>query len=105
MAKAEIEPGNCGYHTTIEATADGAQRVVIHVESECKAIQRMAEQLTEVNPYENLSFRRGMPPILQLGTEYCSHAACPVPVGIVKAVEVAAGTALPGDVTIHITRD
>lgn len=105
MARAEIEPGNCGYHTSIKATADGNQRVVIHIESECKAIQRMAEHLTEVNPFENLSFRRGVPPILQAGIDHCSHAACPVPVGIVKAVEVAAGTALPGDVTIRVTRD
>jgi hypothetical protein len=34
-----------------------------------------------------------------------THAAWPVPSGIVKAVEVAAGLALPADASIKITRE
>ena len=34
----------------------------------------------------------------------CKPPACPVPVGILKAIEVEAGLALPADVTIKLAR-
>jgi hypothetical protein len=103
MAKAEILPGNCGFATTVEATLDG-DVCKITVVSDCKAIQKLAQELTEVNPYQEISFRRSTPQILQMGAKYCTHAACPVPVGIIKAVEVEAGMALPMDVRIILTK-
>lgn len=103
MAKAEILPGNCGFTTTVEATMDG-DICKLSISSECKAIQKLAQELTEVNPYQEISFRRNTPQILQMGAKYCTHAACPVPVGIIKAVEVEAGMALPMDVTIKLTQ-
>jgi len=103
MAKAEIQPGNCGFTTTVEATlADDVCKITI--QSECKAIQKLAQELLEVNPYQEISFRRNTPKILQMGAKYCTHAACPVPVGIIKAVELEAGMALPMDVTIKLTK-
>ena len=38
----------------------------------------------------------------QKGHEHCIHSSCPVPVGIIKTVEVAAGTALPGVAKIEV---
>jgi hypothetical protein len=103
MAKAEILPGNCGFTTVVEATMDG-DTCKLSITSECKAIQKLAQELTEVNPYQEISFRRNTPQILQMGAKYCTHAACPVPVGIIKAVEVEAGMALPTDVTIKLSK-
>lgn len=103
MAKAEIYPGNCGFTTTVEVTKDG-KVCRIAIQSECPAIQKLAEELTEVNPYQEISFRKGIPPILQAGINHCTHAACPIPVGIVKAVELEAGMTLPTEVTIKLTK-
>jgi hypothetical protein len=103
MAKAEILPGNCGFTTTVETSMDG-DVCKITVVSDCKAMQKLALELTEVNPYQEISFRRNTPLILQLGAKYCTHSACPVPVGIIKAVEVEAGMALPMDVTIKLSK-
>lgn len=103
MAKATIFSGVCGFTTQVEAeTNDRVCHVTI--ESECKAIQKMANVLTEVDPFNEISFRRGMPKVHEVGHEYCTHAACPVPVGIIKAVEVASGLALPKDVKIEISK-
>jgi hypothetical protein len=33
----------------------------------------------------------------------CAHAACPVPSGLLKAIEVAAGLALAKDVTMQVS--
>ena len=103
MAKAEIFAGNCGYNTEVEATMDG-KLVKLHITSECPAMQKMAEELKEVNPYEEVSFRRAMPKIHEAGHKHCTHAACPVPVGIIKAVEIEAKLALPTDVTIKLSK-
>jgi hypothetical protein len=102
MANAEILPGNCGFTTTVEATMFGGA-CKISIVSECKAIQNLAQELTEVNPYQEISFRRNTPRILQMGAKYCTHAACPVPVGVIKAVEIEMGMALPMDVTIKLS--
>jgi len=103
MAKAEIFAGNCGYNTEVEANMDG-KLVKLKIASECPAIQKMAEELTEVDPYKEISFKRAMPTIHEAGHKHCTHAACPVPVGIIKAVEIEAQLALPTDVTIKLSK-
>jgi hypothetical protein len=103
MAQAKIFSGVCGFTTQVEAVT-GGQVCHLKIESECKAIQKMASELTEVDPFQEISFRRGMPKVHEMGHEYCTHAACPVPVGIIKAVEVASGLALPKDVSIELSQ-
>ena len=103
MATAEIHPGNCGFTTTVQATQDG-DVVRLSITSDCKAIQKLAQELVEVDPYKEISFRRGVPSILQMDAKYCTHAACPVPVGIIKAVELEVGMTLPTDVTIKLSK-
>ena len=105
MAQAEIFAGVCGFTTHVAAHKNEAGQVGLSIESECKAIQRLAAALTEVDPYREFTFRGQGPLTLQLASKYCSHAACPVPTGIIKAVEVEAGLALPADVSIKIAKD
>jgi hypothetical protein len=104
MAKAEIFAGICGFNTTVQTSMNGSN-CQLEIQSECKAIQRLAENLTEVDPFKEISFRRQMPRTYEAAHQYCSHAACPVPSGIIKAIEVEAGLALPMDVTIRISKD
>ena len=103
MAKAEVFAGNCGFNTTVETKMNG-RSCTVQIHSQCDAIQRMADELTEVNPYEEISFKRKMPRTHEMGVKYCTHAACPVPSGIIKAIEVEAGLALPTDVTIKLIK-
>jgi hypothetical protein len=103
MAKAEIFAGNCGFSTQVETSMEG-KLCKIQMTSECAAMRRLAEELTEVDPYKEISFRRAMPKIHEMGHKHCTHAACPVPVGIVKAVEIEAKLALPTDVSIKLSK-
>ena len=103
MATAKIFAGNCGFNTKVEATMDG-KVCKVNITSECTAIQKMAVELTEVNLYQEISFKRAMPTIHAAGHKFCTHAACPVPVGIIKAVEVEAKLALPTDVSIILAK-
>lgn len=103
MAKAEITSGICGFTTTVEASQEGS-KVKLFIESDCDAIQRLGEELTEVEPFQEISFRGQGPHTLKMGAKHCTHAACPVPVGIIKAIEVEAGLALPADAIIKLSR-
>jgi hypothetical protein len=104
MAKAEINAGICGHVTTVETTMDG-KMCKVNITSPCKAIQKIAEELPEVNPMQEISSKRATPQTLQMGLKHCFHAACPVPSGIIKAVEVASRLALPKDATIKVSKE
>jgi len=104
VATARIEAGICGFTTTVRAHQDGGS-VVLDVESDCEHVRRLAAALERVEPFREITFRGPGPQVLALAREHCAHAACPVPAGILKAVEVAAGLALPRDVTITLSRD
>jgi len=103
LAKAEIHSGICGFTTTVRTSLEG-QTCKIVLESECQAIQKLGAALTQVDPYREISFRRSQPLTLETAAKHCSHAACPVPVGIIKAIEIEAGLALPADVTIKLSQ-
>jgi hypothetical protein len=103
MAKAEIKSGICGFSATVTVHPE-ASKCLVSIESDCDAIQRLGEELTEVDPFQEITYRGQGPRSLQLGAKHCYHTACPVPVGIIKAVEVAAGLALPADAAIHPSR-
>jgi hypothetical protein len=103
LSKAEIFPGNCGFTTVVEATMEGKE-CRLEIKSDCASIQHLAQELTQVQPLQEISTRRSMPQTLQMGAKHCAHAACPVPVGIIKVIEVEAKLALPTDVTIKLSK-
>jgi hypothetical protein len=107
MAKVEIDSGICGMQSTVWATTDmNTYRCKIRIESDCEAIQKIGQEMPEVDAFQEISLRRGEGPLaLRKGVEHCFHSACPVPVGIIKAVEVASGLALPADVRMTISQE
>lgn len=105
MAKAVIEPGVCGKPTTVHAHQHG-ETCVVKISSACPAIENLARELDAVDPAKVVSNRaEGGSTILHLAEKHCGHAACPVPMGIIKAIEVASGRALPRDVHISLSKD
>jgi len=103
LARAEIFSGICGFTTIVEAQMKGSY-CTLSIESEFEAIQRFSENLPEVDPFRKITFKGKGSLILQLAQKYCFHAVCPVPVGIIKALEIAAGLALPKNATIELSK-
>ena len=103
MATAEINSGICGFSATVKTEKDG-RKVSVSIASDCQAIQNLAAELTEVDPLQEITFRGSGPRSLELGAKHCYHTACPVPVGIIKAVEIEAGLALPKDAVIKLSK-
>jgi hypothetical protein len=104
MSKTEINAGVCGHMTAVEAEMEG-KVCKLSITSDCKAIQELAKELPEVNPMMEISCKRATPQTLLMGMKHCYHAACPVPAGIIKAIEVAAKLALPKDVLIKVSKN
>jgi hypothetical protein len=103
LARAEITSGICGFRATVETRMDG-RSCLVSIDSDCDAIQRLGQELTEAEPFQEITFRGEGPRTLKLGAKHCHHPACPVPVGIIKAIEVEAGLALPADATIRLSK-
>ncbi|MBN2041181.1 MAG: hypothetical protein JW864_14150 [Spirochaetes bacterium] len=104
MAKSEITAGICGFSTTVNAVMEDDD-CKITIETQCQHIKKMAEELTEVDPYQEISFKGELPLTYELAIKYLPHAACPVPAGIIKAVEVASRMALPKDLFIKVSKE
>ena len=101
MAVSRIHSGICGFTTTVTASpeADGEDLVLISVETECELVRRAVERLRQIHVFDAVAGDR----VYQVCFDAGLHKACPVPVGIVKAVEVAAGFALPGNCIIEVS--
>jgi hypothetical protein len=103
VTKAEIRAGICGFNTRVEARSEGLV-CALSIESECDHVSQMGELLTEVDPFREITYRGEGPLTFRVAAVCCKHPACPVPVGILKAIEVESGLALPADVAISLTR-
>jgi hypothetical protein len=104
MAKAEINAGICGFKTTVVAKMNEDGTVHLDIASDCKAVCKLGNALQDVDPYHEFSWRRGLPRTYEQAPQCLSHPACPVPSGIIKAIEVEAGLALPADVSIKVSK-
>jgi hypothetical protein len=76
----------------------------LEINTRCENIQKLAQELKVVDPTEEISFRGKGPKTLRMATKHCKHAACPVPSGIIKSVEVSSGLALPKDSSIQVSQ-
>lgn len=105
MVTVKVVPGVCGLNSTIQASSDDMQTAVLHIESDCPDVRAMAEEIKELDAMAQVFGKVGETPVYKAGAKYLRHAACPVPCALTKAVEAAAGLALPKDVSISITKD
>ena len=97
MTRGTINPGICGRVTNIEVVETEQWRVRLKLDSDCDMVTKMGESLTELDLRDALKSQVDSI-VYKLASEYCSHASCPVPMAILKTMEVEAGMALPKSV-------
>lgn len=105
MIKVTVDAGVCGFSSVIRAESEDMQHVKLEIESECPDIMSLAEELREVDAFQENFATIGSSKVYESARKYCKHAACPVPAGIHKAIEAAAGLALPKDATIRVEKE
>jgi hypothetical protein len=100
VTRVVVEAGICGFTTTIEAKKAGKLEVSVEVESDCEAVAEMNGELQNLGWMEALG-PPGKSAVWECACTHIKHPSCPVPMGILKAIEVELDLALPKDVVIH----
>jgi len=106
MTKATINAGVCGFTTTVVAESDDMQNVRFEIVSDCENIKRLADGFPQVDGYAEIGagFDGAIHQAVRGELRGCC-SGCIVPCGIFKAMQVAAGLALPAAASIDITRE
>lgn len=103
MTRVVVNPGVCGKKVTIEVEKVGKRGVRVDITSDCKMVNEMGESLDGVDQWDVFK-----PPIDSPFYEcalHCRlHTACPIPMAIIKAIEVEAGLAAPGPVSLSFEK-
>ena len=106
-AQVVVDAGICGFETRIAAESDDSQNVAIRIVSTCEKVRAFGAALSAKGPldaYAELgSGADGV--LLSTSREALKGccAGCAVHSGTYKAMQVAAGVALPKDVILRIT--
>ena len=100
MATVRITPGNCGFQSRIRVDKTTGARFKVGIETECEQVTRLAGMIREM-PLRDALSPVTHSPLLEKAAASHLHVSCPIPLGIIKAIEVEAGLALPTDVGIH----
>jgi hypothetical protein len=107
--RADIDAGVCGFVTTVMASSEDSMTVAFTIASNCDKVNAMAASLAELGPinvYEEMrpsGESRFTSVIRGVLTGCCT--SCIVPAAILKAMQVAAGLALPKDTHITIVKE
>ena len=104
MTKVKIEPGICGFLTSVEAQADEDKvEVTLTVKSGCDAVRKMMEELGDTfDAMELCLCKPGQDPLTEwAGEHFPVHSGCPIISGIIKCAEAEAGLALKKDCSIQ----
>ncbi len=108
-AKVVIDAGICGFKTVAQVASADDQNVIFEVRSDCAKIDQLGKLLQENGPID--AYReidpRGEGVLLRTVRSSLTGccAGCAVPVGLFKAMQVAAGLALPKDIAIRLTKE
>ncbi len=104
MTRIKINPGVCGLKTTVVIEGKGNKCFSVKVESDCEMVDRLGKEIAELTLMD--AFKRIIDnPVYRKGSACLRHVSCPVPSGILKALEVEAGLAVPRDVKIEFIHD
>ena len=105
MATVTVDSGICGFSTTIKTTSDDGQNVGIEFESECPHVVKAKDELSSVDAYAELFKKPAETKVYDALSKHLPHVTCPLYSGFLKAIEVAAGLALPKNVTMTIEKE
>jgi hypothetical protein len=95
-----VDAGACKFKTVITGECDENFDVSLKLEGGCPAVKKLASELTTVNVFEAVATPITENVVFIKCSEMLTHAACPLPVAIVKICEAAGELALKKPVTM-----
>jgi hypothetical protein len=104
MTKVIVHPGICGFSVTITAEEEKGKKVRVTLETECGMVGKMAGDMALLDMMSAFAGHLNNP-VYRSAAKHLRHPACPVPSGILKAIEVELGLALKKDAVIHFVTE
>lgn len=96
-----VKAGVCGKTTRITATpSDDMMSVTVRIESDCPMVSKVPI-IEDIACYEEVGTPFNESKVYAWASENIRHTACPVPCGVVKCIEAAAGLGLKKPVSIE----
>lgn len=104
MTRVIVSSGTCGFSVTVTAEKREGKEIHISLDTECEMVKKMAEDISTLGMMAVFTgFLNN--PVYKAAERHLKHAACPVPSGILKAIEAEAGLCLPKDVKMSFIKD
>jgi hypothetical protein len=101
VTRATVDCGACGFQAAIEIERAGRATVHIRISSHCEALQRWAASIATIDWRKPLGAGAGTGDFWQSAFRQLTHPSCPVPMAVLKAIEVEIGATLPVDVHLR----
>jgi hypothetical protein len=105
MTKVEVHAGVCGFKTIITAEAEDEQTIAVSLASGCPNLKGAAAELGSVDAYSEIFSKPHEGVVYKTLSKHVPHTACPIYVGVLKAIEAEAKLALPRDATIRFINE
>ncbi len=111
MTIVEINSGICGFITTVTAESPAAYTANFHLETDCPNWKKVGEilggeplnMMTEL--FKDKASGKLNSRVLDVSLSTIPHVSCPVISGLLKALEVSSGLALPKDAQIKFREE
>ena len=101
MTRVAVECGACGFQAEIEVLRDGDRTVCLRLTSGCEAVSRWGASVGRIHWRVPLGRAPGALGYWRSALDILNHRSCPVPLAVLKAIEVEIGAALPVDAAIR----
>jgi hypothetical protein len=99
MTTVVVNAGACGFTVTITAEKDAHDKITLSLETECKMVRKMLEDISVLDRFAPLTGFASNP-VHRSASKHIRHVACAVPSAILKTLEVEAGLNTEKDVSI-----
>ena len=97
----DVDPGACRLRSQVIGWMNDSGKLEVIITSDCKFVQQLGKILGQMEPMEVLHMPFSENLVYAKGGGVLKHATCPVPLAILKCLEVAAGLGVKKDV--HLT--
>jgi hypothetical protein len=98
---ATVQCGACGFQARIEVVREGRTKVRTRITSGCEAVLQWAETIETVDWRKPLGEVPEAEGFWRSAFQQLRHRSCPVPMAVLKSIEVEIGAALPVDVHLQ----
>ncbi len=100
MTKAYLNAGSCGYTVGITVERLDKTKLNIMLDTDCEMVKLMEDDIKGSN-WKKLLKKISDSTVYISASKRVKHTGCPVPMAIIKAIEVELGIAVPKEVKLN----